>query len=262
MNRAYILIFLFLPLDAFAEIGVLRLIKDQRFWGSPLLRHPINHLPRYESITDYLESIASNYRNIVSLEDIGTTFEERTIYAVKISSGGIGKPKILIDAAMHGHEWMAPTVAIYAIHQLITNKSHTYLYQNVDWYIIPCLNPDGYEFTVSSGNRWWRKNRSINEGSSCIGTDINRNFDIGWMGKSNIDDPCSDFYRGFTPFSESESKALRNLFRSNRGLIKVYLTLHSFGMYFLYPWSWTKISTNNFDLQIVANKAARAITRR
>lgn len=29
-------------------------------------------------------------------------------------------------------------------------------------------------------NRMWRKTRSRNSGSSCIGTDPNRNFDAGW----------------------------------------------------------------------------------
>ena len=27
----------------------------------------------------------------------------------------------------------------------------------------------------------WRKNRKPNSGSSCIGTDLNRNFDFKWM---------------------------------------------------------------------------------
>uniref|UniRef100_A0A914R404 Peptidase M14 carboxypeptidase A domain-containing protein n=1 Tax=Parascaris equorum TaxID=6256 RepID=A0A914R404_PAREQ len=34
---------------------------------------------------------------------------------------------------------------------------------NLDWYIVPLLNPDGYEYSRSSTNpeiRLWRKNRS------------------------------------------------------------------------------------------------------
>ena len=34
-------------------------------------------------------------------------------------------------------------------------------------------------------DRFWRKTRRLNreEGSSCRGTDLNRNFDVGWQGK-------------------------------------------------------------------------------
>lgn len=69
------------------------------------------------------------------------------MYVLKISSGGTGKPKILIDAGIHAREWIAPVTALYAIHQLVTNKSNSALYDKVDWYIIPSLNPDGYDYT-------------------------------------------------------------------------------------------------------------------
>ena len=39
-------------------------------------------------------------------------------------------------------------------------------------YILPVANPDGYEYTKT--DRFWRKTRSPNEGSICIGTDPNR----------------------------------------------------------------------------------------
>ena len=84
----------------------------------------------------------------MSLASIGKSYEGNPIYVVKISSGpGINKPAILMDAGIHAREWIAPSTALYAIHQLVTNKTNSHLYQDVDWYIIPNLNPDGYEFT-------------------------------------------------------------------------------------------------------------------
>jgi hypothetical protein len=41
------------------------------------------------------------------------------------------------------------------------------------------LNVDGYSFTWTN-NRMWRKTRRPNQGSSCIGTDPNRNFPYKW----------------------------------------------------------------------------------
>lgn len=57
------------------------------------------------------------------------------------------KPVIFIDAGIHCREWIAPPVALYIIQQLVENSTNAAMYQNVDWYILPNLNPDGYEFT-------------------------------------------------------------------------------------------------------------------
>ena len=44
-------------------------------------------------------------------------------------------------------------------------------------------NPDGYEYSRNSnGDRFWRKTRSDNGGSSCKGVDGNRNWDYKWGG--------------------------------------------------------------------------------
>ena len=40
-------------------------------------------------------------------------------------------------------------------------------------------NPDGNAFSHSD-DRVWRKTRSPNSGSTCIGTDPNRNFNHHW----------------------------------------------------------------------------------
>ena len=38
-------------------------------------------------------------------------------------------------------------------------------------------------FSCLQNDRLWRKNRSINQGSSCVGTDLNRNYDHNWSGE-------------------------------------------------------------------------------
>ena len=43
--------------------------------------------------------------------------------------------------------------------ELIENDAaHTDLTENLDWYILPILNPDGYAYTQSN-DRMWRKTR-------------------------------------------------------------------------------------------------------
>lgn len=83
----------------------------------------------------------------VTLFSIGSSFEGRQMYGVKLSSGGNEtKSAILIDAGIHAREWVAPTTALYAISRLIKKKSKS-IYANLDWYIIPQINPDGYEYS-------------------------------------------------------------------------------------------------------------------
>ena len=54
-----------------------------------------------------------------------------------------------------------------------------YYWDHIHWIVLPCLNPDGYRYSYTS-ERYWRKNRNTNGGSSCKGVDLNRNYDIQW----------------------------------------------------------------------------------
>lgn len=52
---------------------------------------------------------------------------------------------------IHAREWVAPAMALYLIHRLTNDPDaiHNEL-KGVDWYILPVVNPDGYEFTRSN----------------------------------------------------------------------------------------------------------------
>nr|XP_046468152.1 uncharacterized protein LOC124212306 [Neodiprion pinetum] len=216
--------------------------------------------PRYDTIVEYLEGLATNYSGIASLVNIGTSYEGRSIYGLKISSGGTGKPAILIDSALHAREWITPPTALYIINQLVENSDNADLYANVDWYIFPVLNPDGYEFTHTS-YRLWRKTRSINDGSSCVGVDPNRNFGYYWMLNGASDLPCSEVFAGPEPFSEVETQALRDFVLANNETLKLYLAVHSYGNYFLYPWGYTsELPDNEEELRTLAEAADDALS--
>ncbi|XP_035825159.1 carboxypeptidase B-like [Aplysia californica] len=93
-------------------------------------------------------------------------------------------------------------------------------------------------------SRLWRKSRSTaySDIPECVGVDLNRNFGFEWNdsplygGSSN---PCSGTYSGPHSFSEPETRNLRDLLLSNKDAIKGYLTFHSFGQFFLYPWGFS-----------------------
>ncbi len=66
-----------------------------------------------------------------------------------------------------------------------------------------------YEYTFTR-DRMWRKTRSLNKGSNCVGVDPNRNWGYRWGGEGASPRPCTEIYMGTTPFSESETRAVKD----------------------------------------------------
>lgn len=50
---------------------------------------------------------------------------------------------------------------------------------------------------------------------------------------------CSNTFAGSAPFSESETSALRDVVLQYTDQIKLFLAIHSYGNYLLYPWGHT-----------------------
>lgn len=75
---------------------------------------------------------------------------------LQIGGNNQSKRVFWIDGGIHAREWAAPHTALYFIHQLTSKYGHdaqiTKYVEELTWVIVPCLNPDGYEFTRSSTN--------------------------------------------------------------------------------------------------------------
>ncbi|XP_017881927.2 carboxypeptidase B-like [Ceratina calcarata] len=223
-------------------------------------RLSFTYYPTYAEVNDYLNYVIKTYGNVASLINIGNSYEGRAMKVLKLSTGGNNKPAIFIDGGIHAREWIAPVTVLYIVDTLLANNKG--LLSHVDWYILPVLNPDGYEFThTKTANRLWRKTRS-NTGSSCKGVDGNRNYDMEWMTIGASNNPCSDTYAGPKPFSEVENQHLRDFILARKANIKAYLTFHSYGQYILYPWGFTsKVPANEPELRNLAISCANAIAK-
>jgi len=121
-----------------------------RFLHLQQYSHRLNLLYVFcHQINAYLQELAQNYPQLVTLETIGQSYQGRDMIVIKISSGGGGtRPVVLVDAGIHAREWVAPGMALYIINQLVENNAaNSALTDAVDWYILPVLNPDGYEYS-------------------------------------------------------------------------------------------------------------------
>jgi len=187
------------------------------------------------------------------------TFEGRTLKILKVSSGGGDtKPVIWIDCGIHAREWVSTSVCQYILDVFASGDAESNeLLEKYDFHIMPLVNPDGYKFSWH-GNRVWRKNR--HSYGMCKGTDPNRNFDSSFGGPGTSGSPCSDIYRGEAPFSEPESRAIRDGLLGLSGRVKMYFTLHSFSQFWMLPYGYTYNRPLNYgELYAIGLTGANAL---
>ncbi|KAG7188823.1 hypothetical protein KM043_008431 [Ampulex compressa] len=210
---------------------------------------------RLDDIHGYLNYLADSFPNICSVMNIGNSVEGKPLKVLRISNGKPNAPALWIDGGIHAREWISPAVVTYVIDQLVENSENL----EADYYILPVVNPDGYEYTFMR-DRLWRKNRRRSPGSSCTGVDLNRNFGYRWGGKGTSKNPCHEIFSGSAPFSEPETDAIRNFFEASAANFKAYLTFHSYGQYILYPWGYDRrVPPDYADLARVGRQAATAM---
>jgi len=126
-------------------------------------------------------------------------------------------------------------------------------------HIMPVVNPDGYEYSHTT-SRLWRKNRRPNPGTSCVGTDLNRNSGFQWMTGGSSTNACSDIYAGPSANSELEIQAIQRSLNAKLGNWDAYLTLHTFGQYWFTNWGYTRTLPSDYtDLVAKANVGVAAI---
>nr|XP_034835291.1 carboxypeptidase B-like [Maniola hyperantus] len=196
----------------------------------------------FQAIQEYIENMSKRHPDLVTLQNLGTSYQGRRMKLVKISSDpDAGNPIIFIDAGIHAREWVAPAMAVYLVHRLVNDPEARQELDGVDWYILPVVNPDGYEYTrTSRAHRLWRKTRSKNNLLNCFGVDGNRNYGFKWAVSGVSSNPCdTETYAGPKPFSEVETQMVRNIMMENSKRLKLYVSLHSYGQYLVYPWGYT-----------------------
>jgi len=219
----------------------------------------------FDEIKAQLYNTAAANPHIASLITIGYSIQGRPLLAMCLHKSGKHSehncPEVLYIATHHAREWVATLMAMRLIQYLTENygidEQVTRLLNTRRIWIIPVANPDGYEYTFTTG-RLWRKNLRDNDGDGLItlndGVDINRNFDSYWGYDNEGSSPnCSDqAYRGAAPNSEPETRALAQFIHSRRHQLTCTITYHSYSNFILYPWGWQTRTLSHDDPVYVA----------
>ncbi|RJP74708.1 MAG: hypothetical protein C4524_12610, partial [Candidatus Zixiibacteriota bacterium] len=174
----------------------------------------------YTSLSAQLQAWATQYPAITSLQELGVSWQNRVLWAVKVSDNpGLDEDEIVcfFCGVHHGNEKISAEVPMYFLNYLLTNYGTnpdvTYYVDNREIWVFPVVNPDGYVANSRYNNH---------------NVDVNRNYSFHW-GQS-----ASNY--GPYPFSEPEAQAVRDL-----NLSQYFTTghsYHSYGEEILYPFAW------------------------
>ena len=166
------------------------------------------------------------------------------------------KPTVLYIGAQHAREWITPEMNRRLMHYLLENYTRDRkvreLINTRELWIVPVANPDGYDWTFEQDQRLWRKNLRDNNGNGTIepgdGVDLNRNFAYKWGydNEGSSPDPTSETYRGPSPTSEPENKALEALVK--RITPEFFVNYHSAAQLLLYGTGWQVATPSPDDM--------------
>ncbi|MFC7830368.1 M14 family zinc carboxypeptidase [Streptomyces sp. NPDC057375] len=197
---------------------------------------------------------------LTKVVSIGKTVNGQDILALKLTrhakkSRDGSKPAVLYMSNQHAREWITPEMTRRLMHHYLDNyKKDRRIRKIVDstelWFVLSA-NPDGYDYTFESDdNRLWRKNLRDVNGDGTIstgdGVDLNRNFAYKWGydDEGSSPNPTSETYRGASPGSEPETKAL-DAFQKRIGFT-YGINYHSAAELLLYGVGW-QVATNTPD---------------
>ena len=187
----------------------------------------------YDEMVSYFKDLEAQFPNLVKVEVIGQTHEKRDIILVKMSQDvqeADSKPALFYTGTIHAREWIGIELALgfgaYVSENIEYDPQLQEAFDKSSIYMVPCANPDGFEYSRNHFS-FWRKNRRQNADGT-YGVDLNRNFPVGFKKQKNT---TSNIYGGPSPFSEPETAALRD-FVVGHPNISVALDYHSQGNVF------------------------------
>lgn len=246
----------------------------------------------YEETRTEFKALADSNPGLAQYVRLGTSFEGREIFALKVTRDpGVDdstKADALITGCHHAREWISVEAPVYFANQLVgryaTDDQIKYLVDHLQIWIVPIANPDGLTYSQSVPNdsfdpvRLWRKNRRTLSFGNClssVGVDLNRNYAYQWRlqednpcasycddGRDCInddigasDDPRDDIYRGPSSASEPEVKAIKSLMDDPNRHFRAQLDYHNYSQLILYPWGYQEFETP--DASTLASLAQR-----
>ncbi|XP_029026026.1 carboxypeptidase D isoform X2 [Betta splendens] len=111
---------------------------------------------KYAELTGRLQALARKYPHIARLSSVGRSVGGRELWVMRVTRepnvDAAGKPKFKYVGNMHGDETVSRQVLVYLVEHLLTRYADDQriaeLVNSTDIYIMPSMNPDGFEAAV------------------------------------------------------------------------------------------------------------------
>ena len=143
-----------------ARIYYEELIADPNYSNDPMRSYH-----NYNELTDFLININSEFPAITNLFSIGQSVQGRELWVLEISDNpGVNEiePEFKYIANMHGDETVGRELCLYLISWFVngygTDERATNLINDTSIFIMPSMNPDGFE----NGSRYNANNVDLN----------------------------------------------------------------------------------------------------
>jgi len=155
-----------LPTEVKAATPVITPIETpsiERTWDDVDLLYPSTFL-NSSMVEDEVENLLTSVPELVDVEVIGQSIENRDLLSVRITNEDSPqqKAKTLVVAHHHGRERVTVNVAIYFMQWLVNNygvdEQITEYIDTQEIYIIPTMNPDSLNYIYNNSDYWLRKN--------------------------------------------------------------------------------------------------------
>lgn len=208
----------------------------------------------YSDMTRDIKKMAKFYQDVIELSVLTSTADNNKIYCVRLGNAD-AKKKVLIHAAMHAREWLNSQLVMKMLERCCkyyysgkyNGTLYSRLFNNVCFYIVPMLNPDGVNISqyglskIKSASlrnivRRLGRGRYSRWKANARGVDLNRNFSVGFRkDTARGTRRASEGYSGPYACSERETKALINLINTIKP--KAVVNYHEAGKVIYYTKS-------------------------
>jgi len=187
--------------------------------------------------------------SVATLEVAGKSLEGRDMYIVRVRGRGWSADKnmtrVVLTFNLHAREWITGMAGVYAVEELLKKAEEDFGYfDGTEVVLMPMANPDGFVYSTTT-NRMHRKNMAVNPGTSCVGVDLNRNWDAHWAEGGSSGSACSDVFHGPNAMSEPETKVIDKVMKE--APMTVYIDTHSYTELVLTSPGWTRSRSTRHD---------------
>ena len=196
--------------------------------GDPVVTAEPNYT--YANLNEHLSELKENYDNL-AITTFGKSIYENDLYVLTL---GEGDKNVGVVGGIHGRENITSLLTLKLYEDYLReyqegNSIGEYELEQslseVTFYFIPMLNPDGVEIAIDGIDGYENREFFIEANddqknfsrwkANGRGVDLNSQFKADWLEVDSEPAPYYQNYKGTSPESEPESRALAELTREN-----------------------------------------------